>query len=470
MIQRAAYTAVFISLIFRLNAQNVEEQVKKLSSAVYMKNGILSVAVADIQSKKMVYTYQAEKWQTPASVLKILTTGAAFGILGKEFTFSTELQYDGNIDNGTLNGNLYLKGGGDPTFFSHRTSASWQPFLDALRKAGINSINGQILPLEEGFTPDDTPKKWLWMDMGNYFAAEARAINYKENFFKLYFKTGAKAGDSTQLLYSEPEGYVQQYKNYVTTGVAGSGDEAYIYGLPNSPYKYIKGTLPPDSPKFSIKAAMSDPGMQACTDLKEFLQKNEVKVNNNQLPKTTPQQLYVHKSAILSEIIKLTNCHSINLYAEAILKQIALKKNKPANTEEGIKCVLDYWKGLGLNISEILMEDGSGLSPMSMLKATDLTAVLLKISSQSYSADFEATLPVSGESGTLKNMGKGSALEGKFKAKSGNIDKVYNYAGYLTTVTGKRLAISIFTTKYSCTDYAMKKELEQLILSIYLNY
>src|ERR1019366_3057410 len=135
----------------------------------------------------------------PASTLKIVTTSAALTLLGNDFKFETKLQYDGIFDTltGTINGNLYIVGGGDPTLESEyfkdekdslTTTDRW---AELLKKKGIKKITGAVIGDASVFDDNVIPPQWIWADIGNYFGAGACGLTYHDNKYTLYFKSGA---------------------------------------------------------------------------------------------------------------------------------------------------------------------------------------------------------------------------------------------------------------------------------------
>ena len=88
--------------------------VKRLLQAPYMRGASFSLVVKDVQDGRTVYSYDTDRLQSPASVLKTVATATALEILGEDYRYPTTLEYDGILENGTLEGNLYIKGSGDP--------------------------------------------------------------------------------------------------------------------------------------------------------------------------------------------------------------------------------------------------------------------------------------------------------------------------------------------------------------------
>jgi serine-type D-Ala-D-Ala carboxypeptidase/endopeptidase (penicillin-binding protein 4) len=462
----------YLFLLFLVSApvfsqtEVLQQKIAEVSNN-HIKNGTLSLSVLDLESEKVAFSYNAEKWLTPASSLKILTTAAAIGILGKDFRFETSFLYDGKTENGILNGNLYINGTGDPTFCSHRynnENAIFSKIVSAISELKITTIKGKIIINNNSFTTDDIPGKWLYMDLGNYFAAETKSLNFRENFYKIYFKRSEKEGEKTTIVKTDPNFIKLDITNYVTTAAPNSPDDAYIYGSVNDK-QFIKGTIPAGEGLFSIKAAMPNPENIFTEMLKQKLTEKGISVKNEELVNSEKTKIMSIFSDKLIDIVRLTNHHSINLYAESILKVIG-----KGDRQNGILEVHNFWKKLGINTKNLKIEDGSGLSPLSFVTTSELANALLVLKNQSFYNEFKSSLPISGESGTLKNFGKDNVLKGSFKGKSGNMDRVISYSGYLKCKSGKEVCVVLIVNNYSVDDFSMKKECEKLLIQVYEQY
>ena len=127
----------------------------------------------------------------------MITASTAFELLGHNYTYTTTLGYTGKIVNGVLNGDIIIKGSGDPTLGSWRYPETTEEniiseFKNAILREGINEINGHVYADESAWTGEVTPGGWIWEDIGNYYGAGARALNWRENQYDLFLKSGKK--------------------------------------------------------------------------------------------------------------------------------------------------------------------------------------------------------------------------------------------------------------------------------------
>ena len=176
-------------------------------------------------------------------MLKTVATATALEILGEDYRYPTTLEYDGILENGTLEGNLYIKGSGDPSLGSSHFAPGQNKFLStwiaALQKAGIKHITGSVISDESIFDTEGVSIKWLREDMGNYYAPGSYGISIFDNMYKLSLQTGA-AGTRPVLKGTEPDIPFIRFKNYLKAAPVSS-DSAYIIGAPLDDVRYLYG-------------------------------------------------------------------------------------------------------------------------------------------------------------------------------------------------------------------------------------
>jgi D-alanyl-D-alanine carboxypeptidase/D-alanyl-D-alanine-endopeptidase (penicillin-binding protein 4) len=174
-------------------------------------------------------------------------------------------------------------------------------------------------------------------------------------------------------------------------------------------------------------------------------------------------KLYTHYSPQLSEIIRMTNVHSNNNYAEHLLKHLALQRDSVATIDRALNFVYNYWKGKGIDVSGLFLYDGSGLSPKNAICADficDLLAYMKQKSS--YATTFYASLPVAGRNGTVASFLRSTTLNGKASVKSGSFKNVQTYAGYINK-DGKDYVFCIIVNNFVGDRKKTVRLIEQLL-------
>ena len=459
--------------------------VKWLLQAPYMRGASFSLVVKDVQEGRTVYSYDTDRLQSPASVLKTVATATALEILGEDYRYPTTLEYDGILENGTLEGNLYIKGSGDPSLGSSHFAPGQNKFLStwiaALQKAGIKHITGSVISDESIFDTEGVSIKWLREDMGNYYAPGSYGISIFDNMYKLSLQTGA-AGTRPVLKGTEPDIPFIRFKNYLKAAPVSS-DSAYIIGAPLDDVRYLYGVLPANREAYVLKGDIPDPALYLARYLTDQLQQKGIRVDGspscyrieveeNRWKKGERKEMVTTYSPTLREIASVCNHVSHNLYADALVKTVGLQY-KPRRNEmissfgRGVQVVKEYWEKKGLDVFPLRMNDGSGLAPADKVSAGFMGELLVYMATESAVSDaFIASLPQAGIEGSVRNFLKGSKLQGKARLKSGGITGVRSYAGYITK-DGKTYAVAVFSNNYSCSMSRMTGALEKLLLQLF---
>lgn len=459
--------------------------VKWLLQAPYMRGASFSLVVKDVQEGKTVYSYDTDRLQSPASVLKTVATATALEILGEDYRYPTTLEYDGILENGTLEGNLYIKGSGDPSLGSSHFAPGQNKFLStwiaALQKAGIKHITGSVISDESIFDTEGVSIKWLREDMGNYYAPGSYGISIFDNMYKLSLQTGA-AGTRPVLKGTEPDIPFIRFKNYLKAAPVSS-DSAYIIGAPLDDVRYLYGVLPANREAYVLKGDIPDPALYLARYLTDQLQQKGIRVDGspscyrieveeNRWKKGERKEIVTTYSPTLREIASVCNHVSHNLYADALVKTVGLQY-KPRRNEmissfgRGVQVVKEYWEKKGLDVFPLRMNDGSGLAPADKVSAGFMGELLVYMATESAVSDaFIASLPQAGIEGSVRNFLKGSKLQGKAHLKSGGITGVRSYAGYITK-DGKTYAVAVFSNNYSCPMSRITRALEKLLLQLF---
>ena len=434
---------------------------------------------------RTVYSYDTDRLQSPASVLKTVATATALEILGEDYRYPTTLEYDGILENGTLEGNLYIKGSGDPSLGSSHFAPGQNKFLStwiaALQKAGIKHITGSVISDESIFDTEGVSIKWLREDMGNYYAPGSYGISIFDNMYKLSLQTGA-AGTRPVLKGTEPDIPFIRFKNYLKAAPVSS-DSAYIIGAPLDDVRYLYGVLPANREAYVLKGDIPDPALYLARYLTDQLQQKGIRVDGspscyrieveeNRWKKGERKEIVTTYSPTLREIASVCNHVSHNLYADALVKTVGLQY-KPRRNEmissfgRGVQVVKEYWEKKGLDVFPLRMNDGSGLAPADKVSAGFMGELLVYMATESAVSDaFIASLPQAGIEGSVRNFLKGSKLQGKAHLKSGGITGVRSYAGYITK-DGKTYAVAVFSNNYSCPMSRMTRALEKLLLQLF---
>ncbi len=463
------FTFILVVLSYGLgiaqNYSNLNNKIINYKNTKLLRSASWSVYAKYLNSGKEIINYNPDLSLAPASNLKLFTTAAALDYLGEDFTFETKIYYDGKIDeHGTLNGNIYFTGGGDPTLGSDLVSNSlpfdslMKTIIAKIKSLGIKRINGNIYADDLLYDDQLIPDEWNWIDIGNYYAAPLSALTINDNLYYLYFKPGGNAGDKATVIRTEPFVEGLKFINHMKTGPEGSGDNGYIY---NSPWRFtavLRGTIPKGKNEFSIKGSLPDPPLFTVQYLKSKLSENGIPVTGeplklkNHINYNDEKLITKITSPPLKDIVFIINKKSNNLYTELLLKMISYKINKTGSTKDGTRLVKLFLQKNGIDTTGILLYDGSGLSRENAITTEAMVKLLTVLTGKKYFDSFHKSLAVMGKPddiGFFKNTGRGTLLENNVRIKSGVIEGVRAYSGYLKDKRGNVIVFSMIANNFN---------------------
>lgn len=482
---------LFLPLLFLTCSQNsikknqkksqdlkkIQQLLENLQKEEGFVNGHIAFSLFDLKNKKSLIEINADKSLIVASCLKVVTTAASYEVLGKDFRFKTQLEHSGDIKNNVLVGNLYIKGGGDPTLCSNLLNApkieeTFKQWKNKMVGFGIKSIQGKIIFDDSEYPTDIMPAEWIWGDMGNYFGSPACAFNIFDNTYQIYLKPANRLNEKPNIIKTDPDVNDQiKFVNELITAEAGTGDLSTINGHIYDKYRYLNGSIPLGN-TFIIKGAMPDPAFFLAKMFYKYLDTNKISVTEKF---TTARLLNTQKKEsrkilstfdsfyTLKQIIRPTNIYSSNLFAEAILKRIGANIMRKPSTNAGTKSLTDFWASQNINTKGMILKDGSGLARSNLITANQLTQILSKTFTKSYFSDFYQSLPLAGKEGTMVNVGKNLNKIYELRAKTGGMSRVFAMTGYFKNSDRQIHAFTLIFNNYTCSYTDLKNKFEEFI-------
>ena len=464
-----------------LNAQPLQNWVEEKIKHPVLRGAVWGgIAVPAQPGQGPLFALQDSTRLTPASTLKLLTTAAILETLGPHHRFETNLYMQGTPDEkGTLNGNLYLQGGGDMTLGSTRVvgAETWQTvakrWASSVKQAGVSQINGDLIADISLFEGPTIAPKVNWENMGNYFAAPASPLCFNDNLFDIYFKPETHANRPVEPDRTEPNLPDIHLQSFVTTDGKSNKDNAYVYGAPGQYDLKIFGTIPTSAKGFRIKAALPDPALFALQAFKQALEEQGVRVTGQlktsaQAPDyNTLQRLDKYLSPELKDIIFIVNKRSFNLYADMLLRHLAVHAGQKGSIENGLvqlKQFLLTRRLAGLN--ETVLYDGSGLSRDNLLTPRVLVAVLNYMAQSPYFEYYYNSLATPNDRGDLLVLRRYLKSKKKIedvRIKGGTIDNVKAIAGYVRAENGQLISFVLMANNLAGKDEALFRIHEDII-------
>lgn len=432
-------SVLFVSFSFSQKvSQKLQKAWQQFESDSQLKHAISSLYVIDAKTGQVVFDKNSQIGLAPASTQKIITAATAFELLGKEYRYKTELGYDGKIEKGKLIGNIVIAGYGDPTLGSWRWKNTSEEkiiydFVNAVKKLAIDEI-GSVEIYKSHWETQQIPDGWIIQDIGNYYGAGTSSLNWRENQFDVYLKSGKEIGDPVEIVKFRPNLYNSGYNSELTSAAKGTGDNAYIYLNP----KVIRGTIPVRENLFEISGSIENPTYQFLKGLCDTLMHDGIDMNAPGFNRVQPDIknvnfIFTHYSPSLDSISYWFLKKSINLYGEALIKTLAYEKNGFGSTVGGVKIVKDFWKQKGIDEDELNISDGSGLSPQNRTTTHAQVEILKYAKSRDWYPYYLDGFP---------------DYNG-IKMKSGTIRNVKGFAGYHKAKDGKEYIFSFLVNNYN---------------------
>lgn len=447
-----------LKVIAQQPVQSFNDAFKKFTADANLKHATVGLLVINTTNGKIVTDAHSETGLAPASTQKVITAATAYSLLGKDFTYKTTLGYTGEVINGVLNGDIVIKGSGDPTLGSWRYSSTNEKKIIEQLKAvisqqGIHEITGHVIADENIWTDEATPDGWVWQDIGSYYGAGARGLNWRENQYDLWLRSGGSLGDSVKISGTEPS-FIDglHLRSRATSAAKGTGDRAYIYHPLNNKFGFVRGTIPINENKFTISGAMPHPARQLAITLEAALKNTSPESIAAAYPEeisipSPVKNFYTHTSPTLDSISYWFLKKSINLYGEALLKTIGQNSDAPGSTESGLNALHAFWKKQGLQPYAINMADGSGLSPGNRVTPRSLVKVLQYAKTQSWFGSYYDGFPI---------------IHG-IRMKSGSINGVLSYTGFVKNKKGEEYVFAFIVNNYNAGGNAMRQKMWALL-------
>lgn len=468
---------LFISLI-SLSAQaglptNVLDALKKAG----IPQESVAVYVQALDSAMPSMQHNASKSLNPASVMKLVTTYAALEALTPDYRWKTEVYRDGYVSNGVLNGDLILKGYGDPSF---KAQDMWR-LLMAIQQAGIRNIRGNLIIdksyFSEGISQHNSFDAETWRAYNAM--PSAFLVNGRNTSFKFYVEDGAvKVMQEFEL----PQISIinkmrlrpgacdswRNYFNYTVKTTEGNFNESENARAVVS----FDGTFSPECEKRYLELSVLNDEQYAFATFKKLWQtlggqfKGQLKVK--QTPSTATKVLS-QLSEPLAYVIRDINKWSLNLMARQLMLTLGAEKlGATADESKGAQAVKDVLSSKGLVFNELVLENGSGLSRIERISAEHLGQLLVSAYHSPVMPELLASMPILGLDGTVKKRLESTPAKGRGHLKTGSLEGVTTIAGYVLDLQKRRhvLVMMVNHPNASASKEAQDALLQSVIMGM----
>lgn len=451
-------------------------------------NAFWGVVVVDLESGETLYRRNADKSFVPASNVKLYTTAAALDQLGPEYRYETRLYIDGPIVDGVLHGNLIVRGAGDPTLGGHYDPETgeydefadatkvFRDWADSLRAAGITEITGDLIGDDDIVDDEPLGPGWSWNDETYYYAAQLSGLSFNDNVVHVQIR-GRQNGQPGSVTWQPFETDYVEIVNQTRTGPSNSSIREG-YRRERGTNRIILTSRVPAGRVDSEALTVDNPTLFAVHVLRETLHRAGITVHGRPVDVDSLadrpdyvggglRRVAVHTSRPLSDVVRMINKPSQNLYAEMLLKTLAAERaGAPGtqnlvhgSTEMGLKVAERTFARAGIDTEILQLVDGSGLSRRNLV-TPEMTAALLRYMwnhpDEAVREAFYASLPIAGVDGSLRNRLRSGPAYRHVRAKTGTLGNVSSLSGYVRSARGTPLAFVMMTNHYTAGSQAVR--------------
>lgn len=406
----------------------------------------VSVLVQDVDALEPALALNVDAPRNPASTIKLVTTFSALDVLGPTHRWRTEAYALGPILGGVLDGDLLLKGYGDPYLVEEEM---WK-FAGELRRRGLQRITGQLVIDDSHYAP-------VTRGAGEFDGQPLRLYNVQPNALMVNFKaftfSFTPRGDGGGVLVrSNPALPNLQIVNQLKLVRAKCRGVLAAVRMaipdPAQPNRVVfSGNYPTGCGEQTLPRTAMDPASYAYGVFKAVWQQWGGTIDGGvsrglKPPGSRPYATWY--SPPLAELIRPLNKWSNNVMADAMLYGLAAESfPPPLKPDQGAAVVKAYLSKAGIPARELVMENGSGLSRITRISARTMAGLLRHAYKSPYMPEYLASLSLSGLDGTMRNRFRHAPETGHMHLKTGHLNDVAAVAGYVLTATGKTYVVAL---------------------------
>ncbi|MGI9141371.1 MAG: D-alanyl-D-alanine carboxypeptidase/D-alanyl-D-alanine endopeptidase [Gemmatimonadaceae bacterium] len=413
------------------------------------RSGTWSATVLSLTRGDTLFEANAAVPVLPASTMKLLTAAIALDRLGPNYRFSTDALRDGNVDaSGTLNGNIYIRGDGDPAFSRRFHPGKYSEPVDKLARAvaaaGIRRVTGAVIGDATAFDNVLYPDGWLDRYKGSSYAARVSALSLAENV--LWVTVDPERSGTNARVAIEPGTTTIAIRGSVQT-VAGGG-AAVRASYASDGNIQVSGRIGANSPVRRFGLVVNNPPAFTTGAFHAALRNAGVQVDGGAKLGRTPGNATKVTSLLsppLEQLVAIMNRESINLFAELLLRNAVRGPGREGqgSAPAAQSLLRGFFRDkMGTNPALLAVADGSGLSTLDRVTGHQMTELLGYAHTAPWGSAFHASLPVAGKSALMRTRMRQTPAEGNLHAKTGTTNNVLALAGYVTSENGEVVAFS----------------------------
>jgi serine-type D-Ala-D-Ala carboxypeptidase/endopeptidase (penicillin-binding protein 4) len=447
MTQKCRWLFATLLATSAVQAQVFPAHVQQALVRVGVPAGAVGAYVHQIGATQPILSHNADVPMNPASVMKLVTTYAALELLGPQYTWQTEAYAGARINGDVLEGDLHLRGTGDPKFAMEQFTA----FVETLRARGIREIRGDLVLDRRYYENTD-------VDPGKFDNEPLKPYNVGPdpllaNFKSVRFRFVPDAGLKTFSVISEPKLAQVELVVDVRAARGGCGDwrrqlKADIRNTAAAAKIVFTGAIPASCGERDWYVGLLSHPEFTYGMFKNLWEEAGGTLHGRWRDGPAPRNQPALARAVsppLGEIIRDVNKFSNNVMARQVFLTLSAELTKlPGRTDRSGRAVHSWLKSKGLVIPELVMENGSGLSRIERISAGGMVKMLIAAQRSGVANELIASLPVVGLDGTMHSRLRQDPVAGQAYLKGGGLNDVRTIAGYVRDSEGRIFVVAFF--------------------------
>ncbi len=454
----------------------LSEKLDAILSAGEFRKADVGVHVVALGSGRVVCSRNAMHRFIAASNEKLVTAATALETLGEDYRFETTLFGRGEVTGGVLQGDLMLRGGGDPTLGGRHDQEDamtiFRRWAGRMREGGLHGVTGDVVADATFFDRTYRHPAWSRYPIWKWHYTTTAGLSINDNCVRVTVKPGAAAG-AAAVLEINPSAAPATLQNLCKTALKQHA--IWFDRVAGSSAIKVGGYVRQGSEGYSHEVTIPDPPLYAAAALKQAFEEEGIPIGGRARVLARPNPaLYATarrlcaRSTALPPVLRTMVSRSHNHYAEQVMKTIGAEADGVGSWEAGCGRAARFLRTLGFKDAEYSLDDGSGLSRRNELTPALLTTLLIRMARSEHAATFRSLLAVAGEEGTLRNRLTEEPYGGNVRAKTGYLSGVGALSGYATTRSGVEVAFSILIndSENPPGTYSMRKKLDAICRAI----
>lgn len=465
-------------------AAALAEQIAAILERPSARRAFWGIAVFDLSAGETIFEHNADKLFLPASNAKLFSTALALRRLGADYRFTTSVVSAAQPDeNGVLDGDLRLVGGGDPNLsarivpydrrreYGADRMAPLKNLARQVHEAGLRKVNGDIVGDDSRYVWEPYPPGWSYVDTLLDYGSQASALVFNDNTIAVHVTPGRGAGRAARVRRTPPVEYFSLV-NLTATAASRTVAAGLDFRRGEAPAELVLfGGISMRSRGRTFYLAADDPPRYAAAALRRELEALGIEIAGetrsrrllpNPVSRAPPRRTTAYESVFakrvsppLKEAIRIINKESQNLHAEMLLREAALHERNIADVRAAVGEMRDFLKQAGLAAGEYYLRDGSGLSRHNLVSPGGTVKLLAYMYNSPDREAYLESLPIAGRDGTLDWRFSQTPAKGRILAKTGTMSHVSALSGYAQADGGRMLAFSIYANNFGVsTSYA----------------